>query len=92
MRKLTADEIRAQLDKTDGWELTGDAITRRIECRSFPEAMLFINAVAHLAEQANHHPEIRNVYKWVTLALSTHDADGLTAKDFRLARRINRLL
>ena len=92
MPRLSAEEIKAELGKTPGWTLRGDAITRRVECASFPMALLLINAVGHNAERANHHPEITNVYKWVTFSLSTHDANGLTTRDFTLARQINDLL
>lgn len=92
MKKLTDEEIQAALTETDGWTLAENAIQRKVECDSFPEALLLINAVGHFAEKANHHPEIYNVYKWVTFTLSTHDAGGLTKKDFALAKKINRLL
>ncbi len=92
MPRLTAQEIEAELDKTPGWTSDGDAITRKVECSSFPMALLLINAVGHHAERVNHHPEITNVYKWVTFSLSTHDARGLTTLDFALARQINGLL
>ena len=62
------------------------------EQRGSSNALLLINTVGHFAEKANHHPEIHNVYKWVTFTLSTHDEGGLTVKDFALARQINALL
>jgi 4a-hydroxytetrahydrobiopterin dehydratase len=57
----------------------------------FLQAMRFVNRVARLAEGANHHPDISIHYDRVRLSLTTHDEGGLTVKDFRLARRIDRL-
>ena len=92
MGRLSDHEIEAQLATTADWNRDGDAITRKVDCADFVNALLLINTVGHFAEKANHHPEIHNVYKWVTFTLSTHDEGGLTVKDFALARQINALL
>lgn len=68
------------------WKRDGQIISRTYEFKDFPAAMKFVNAVAELAEQAQHHPDIDVRWNRVTLALTTHDAGGLTAKDFALAR------
>jgi len=68
------------------WQRNGQIISRTYEFKDFPAAMKFVNAVAELAEQAQHHPDIDVRWNRVTLALTTHDAGGLTAKDFALAR------
>lgn len=86
MSKLTAGEIKAALTTVPLWRRTGPAIRRTYEFADFPGALRFVNAVARLAEKANHHPDIDIRWNRVTLALSTHDAGGLTAKDFALAR------
>ena len=67
------------------WQKTGEVISRRFEFGGFPEAMNFVNDVAQLAEQAQHHPDIDIRWNKVTLALTTHDAGGLTDKDYTLA-------
>ena len=67
------------------WQKTGEVISRRFEFSGFPEAMNFVNDVAQLAEQAQHHPDIDIRWNKVTLALTTHDAGGLTDKDYTLA-------
>jgi 4a-hydroxytetrahydrobiopterin dehydratase len=90
--RLSDERIEQELGRLDGWTRAGDEISRRVVCADFKEAMFFLNAVAYFAEAANHHPEIHNVYRTVTLTLTTHDASGLTAKDFDLARRIDSLL
>lgn len=91
MELLTEDEIIAQLSSTPGWDREGSSITRSVTREDFRAAMLFTGAVAYLAEEANHHPDILIQWNRVTLTLSTHSAGGLTAADFNLAGRINAL-
>jgi len=91
MELLTEDEIAAQLTGTPGWAREGTSITRSVTREDFRAAMLFTGAVAYLAEEANHHPDILIQWNRVTLTLSTHSAGGLTAADFNLAGRINAL-
>ena len=68
------------------WQRAGEIISRTFEFKDFPAAMRFVNGVAELAEQAQHHPDMDVRWNKVTLALTTHDAGGLTEKDFTLAR------
>jgi 4a-hydroxytetrahydrobiopterin dehydratase len=75
--------------RTPGWERAGAEIRRTYRFRDFREALAFVNRVGDLAERAGHHPDIDIRYNVVTLALTTHDAGGLTAKDFELARSID---
>lgn len=89
--RLSDDRIQERLSSLDGWERDGDQIQRDFEFAGFTEAIEFINRIAPLADQADHHPEIFNVYNRVELVLTTHDADGLTRKDFDLAEEINRV-
>jgi 4a-hydroxytetrahydrobiopterin dehydratase len=90
--KLDSGQIEQTLLQTPGWRRSGDAITRTFELPSFPAALLFVGAVGHLAERAEHHPDIMIQYRQVTLTLSTHSAGGLTDKDFGLAAEINALV
>jgi 4a-hydroxytetrahydrobiopterin dehydratase len=92
MELLTEDEISAQLSGTPGWAREGSSITRSVTREDFRAAMLFTGAVAYLAEEANHHPDILIQWNRVTLTLSTHSAGGLTAADFSLAGRISALV
>lgn len=69
-----------------------DAIRREFRFRDFNEAWGFMNRVALLAEQQNHHPDWSNVWNTVRIELRTHDAGGLTDNDVRLARAIDTLL
>jgi 4a-hydroxytetrahydrobiopterin dehydratase len=91
MELLTEDEIAGRLGGVPGWARQGSSITTTITRSDFREAMLFTGAVAYLAEQANHHPDILIQWNKVTLTLSTHSAGGLTAADFGLAAKINAL-
>lgn len=81
--------IAERLKTLDGWRREGDAIKRELSFDGFLDAMAFINRVAPLADKADHHPEIFNVYDTVELTLTTHDAGGLSAKDFDLAEKID---
>ncbi|HTY88213.1 MAG TPA: 4a-hydroxytetrahydrobiopterin dehydratase [Candidatus Acidoferrum sp.] len=92
MKKLDPAEIRKALAAVPAWKQSGDAITRTYEFKDFSGAIVFVNAVAELAEQEWHHPDIDIRWNQVTLALATHDAGGLTEKDFDLAGKFDRLL
>ncbi len=91
MRLLTEEELEAGLAGATGWERAGNAITRTTTLGDFAHAMLYVAAVAHLAEAANHHPDISISWTTVTLTLSTHSAGGLTQADLALARQISAL-
>jgi 4a-hydroxytetrahydrobiopterin dehydratase len=91
MRLLNKDAIDRELADTPDWELAGDAIVRTVKLKDFKEAMVFVNRVAEVAEEENHHPDITIRWNKVTLTQSTHEAGGLTEYDFRLARRLNAL-
>jgi 4a-hydroxytetrahydrobiopterin dehydratase len=86
---MSPEEARMSIASLVGWELQGDAIRRRYQFKDFKEAMVFVNRVAALADRADHHPDILIEYNKVTLTLSSHDAGGLTDRDFSLARSID---
>lgn len=87
----TLDEtaIAAALPGVPGWTRTGDGIERVYKFADFTHAFAFMARVALLAEKADHHPEWSNVYNRVEIRLTTHDAGGLSAKDFALAGAID---
>jgi len=91
MALLTEDEIAARMSGAPGWERQGSSISAMVTRKDFRDALLFTGAVAYLAEQANHHPDITIQWNKVTLTLSTHSAGGLTAADFDLAGKISAL-
>ena len=88
MPLLKESEIRERLERVPGWAREGQELRRTWEFADFAAAMAFVNVVADLAQKANHHPDIDIRYSKVTLTLSTHDAGGLTARDFSLAETI----
>lgn len=87
--RLDDDTIESRLQELDGWKRDGDTIKRSLTFDDFMAAIDFVNRIAKHAEDADHHPEIFNVYNNVDLTLTTHDADGLTNKDFDLAAKID---
>ncbi len=87
---MTGAEVTKQLADLDGWKADGDkSLNRELKFKDHVEAMGFVVRVAMAAESLDHHPDLRIVYNQVSLVLSTHDAGGVTAKDFELARRIS---
>ena len=92
--KLTEAERKAALGELTQWQATDgrDAIERHFKFKNFSEAWGFMNRVALLAEAQDHHPEWSNVYNRVEILLTTHDCDGLSARDLKLARDIDNLV
>lgn len=91
MDVLTDEQITERLAGMPGWARQGDSIEHVETLDDFRASMLYVNAVAYLAETANHHPDITIQWNKVTLTLSTHSAGGLTGNDFALAAQINAL-
>jgi len=88
MGMLDQDEIRRRMGLLDGWLYTEQGIQKRFELGSFASVMNLVKRVADLAEEADHHPEILIQFDQVTFTLTTHQAAGVTEKDFELAQRI----
>jgi 4a-hydroxytetrahydrobiopterin dehydratase len=91
MPRLEENQIAPALATVPEWNRQGDAIARTFQFKDFPAAVKFVDAVAVAAEQAWHHPDIDIRWNKVTLVLTTHDAGGLTQKDFDLARQFDQL-
>lgn len=89
--KLSEAEIEQNIADLPEWARLGDTLCRTYQFGSFRKAIAFVNAVAEAAEAADHHPDIDIRYRKVTLALTTHDVRGLTAKDMALAADADRL-
>ena len=90
MKKFTAVQIKSALASVPDWKKKSTVISRTFQFKDFPAAIKFVDAVARIAEQAWHHPDIDIRWNKVTLALTTHDAGGLTKKDFALAKKFDR--
>ncbi len=94
MGNATLDDatVQARLAVLDGWELNAGKLCRQFTFQDFVAAFGFMTRVALIAESMNHHPDWSNVYNRVVIQLTSHDAGGLTERDFRLAQRIDTLL
>jgi 4a-hydroxytetrahydrobiopterin dehydratase len=92
MTLLSAEKIKEELPSLAHWKLEGKELVRHAEFADFAAAMAFVNKVAAAAEKANHHPDIDIRYNQVKLALTSHDAGGLTGRDVKMAREISTLL
>lgn len=90
-QKLSESNAQKHLASVPGWAIQGGELSRTFELASFSAALMFVSAVGYLAEAAGHHPDIVINYRKVKLSLVTHDAGGLTEKDFALAGQINAL-
>lgn len=89
---LSDDDIQDALADLDGWTHEEDTLQKTFEFSHFREAISFIVRMSFEAEEMNHHPELENVYNTVSIALTTHDADGkVTETDVELASRIEEL-
>lgn len=86
---LTDAEIENALGELDGWESKDGKLHRTFQFADFVEAWGFMSRAALIAESMNHHPDWSNVYRTVTVDLSTHDAGGITMMDVELARKMN---
>lgn len=92
MPALSAQEANALLSSVPAWQIEAGELVRIFTFKDFRESLRFVNQVGELAEEAGHHPDIDIRYNRVRLALVTHDAGGLTCKDFELAGRADKLL
>jgi 4a-hydroxytetrahydrobiopterin dehydratase len=85
---LTDAEITTGLATLPGWAREGDEIVKTFDCGTFPAAIAFVVRIGFFAERVDHHPDLDVRWKRVRVALTTHDAGGLTGKDLDLAREI----
>jgi 4a-hydroxytetrahydrobiopterin dehydratase len=86
---LTPQEANQRITGLPGWQIEAGELVRTFQFKDFREALGFVNRVGEAAEAAAHHPDIDIRYNRVRLALVTHDAGGLTGKDFGLAAKAN---
>ncbi len=90
--RIDKDELEALLKKLPEWDHEGNEIVRVMEFDEFMEGIDFVDAVAEIAEEAGHHPDIDIRWCTVTLRLTTHDAGGLTELDIEVAKKIDTLV
>ena len=88
---LTDAEIATRLKSVPDWKVDSGELTRTYAFKDFLSALAFVNDVGQIAEKGGHHPDIDIRYNKVRLALVTHDAGGLTAKDFEMAGELSKI-
>jgi 4a-hydroxytetrahydrobiopterin dehydratase len=88
---LTDAEIQERANQLEGWTVEGKELRITRKFKNFVEAIAFVNQIVEPAEAAGHHPDLEISYNKVTVSLTTHDAGGLTSKDFDLAQVISKV-
>lgn len=86
---LSPTDVDARLAELPGWRREGDKLRREFRFADFPTAFAFMTRCAIVAEKMDHHPEWTNVYAKVDVVLWSHDAGGITNRDFELAKAMN---
>lgn len=91
---LTKSEMQRYLPQVSAWQVSADGtfISRRVEFKGFYKTMAFVNAVAWIANQENHHPDMEVGYNYCNIKYMTHAVNGLTQNDFICAAKIDALL
>ena len=89
--KLTDSEVQAALKSLPGWSVESGAIVKTFKFGKFADGIAFVQRVAVAADKMDHHPDIDIRYTRIRIALSTHDAGGITGMDTKLARQIDQL-
>jgi 4a-hydroxytetrahydrobiopterin dehydratase len=89
MARLPDDQIAERMKSVPGWALKQNQLEKAYTFDDFKGSMAFVNRVAAIADDMDHHPDILILYNRVTLSLTSHDSGGLTERDFSLAGRID---
>lgn len=93
LAKMTPNQLDVALKDHPAWKLNAHGqIEQQFQFKDFAQALLFVNSVGFLAEKQNHHPDIQILWNKVRISMNTHDADGITQKDFDLAKSIQSLV
>lgn len=92
MKKLSNSDIEKRLLHFPDWEFSDDALHTEFEFDNFKDCFSAMSRIAFECEAQNHHPEWTNVYNVLTISLTTHDAEGVTEKDFQLAKAIETIV
>ena len=92
MKTYTQSSASEKLSVLNGWSFSGNQLEKKFTFKDFRQAMSTMVRISYLCEELNHHPDWTNVYNKLTVRLSTHDAGGVTDKDFELAGRIEKVL
>ena len=92
MKKLERNEIERQLKRIPNWAFNEYKIQKTLTFNDFNDCMVYINKIAHIANELNHHPEWCNVYNRLDITLTSHDVNGLSDLDFIFAEKIDLLI
>ena len=92
VENLSDDQVQEKLENFQIWSQSGDKLVTRVEFDNYKESVFFANTVFSLAESHFHHPEVKVEYGAVEIDLWSHDAEGITEKDFELAEEIEQRL
>jgi len=92
MNKLSEEDIEKRLLRFPDWEYYENAIHAEFEFDNFKDCFSAMSRIAFECEALNHHPNWTNVYNKLNISLSTHDANGVTEKDFKLAQAIENIV
>ncbi|MDQ3797855.1 MAG: 4a-hydroxytetrahydrobiopterin dehydratase [Acidobacteriota bacterium] len=88
-RKLSAEEIEANLADLNDWTVANEKLSKRFEFKNFAESLDFVNRVGEIAERHDHHPDILLGWGYAEFFITTHDRGGITERDFELAKQID---
>jgi len=92
MEKLTTTQIEERIKELPGWKYTENSIATDLKFKDFKETFSVMTRIAFECEALNHHPDWKNVYNQLHIALNTHDVQGITEKDFELAHKIQDII
>ena len=91
MKVLTNKEINIKINEIEDWTIIDGSLCKEFEFENFVKAIEFINKIAEIAEEQEHHPVLTNSYNYLKIELKTHDINGISDKDFKLAKTIDDL-
>ena len=90
-KKLSVEEIENGLSQLNDWSAANEKLVKRFEFADFAASLEFVNGVGAVAERLDHHPDVLFGWGYAEFFITTHDAGGITAKDFHLAKEIDEL-
>lgn len=90
MATLNQEQIEKKLNELDGWTYEKPVIKKKFEFDDFREAFSKMTAIAFAAEEQQHHPDWKNSYNSLTISLTSHEEGGITDKDFKMAKAIEK--
>lgn len=91
-KRLSSEEIETNLSDLNDWTIGNDKLSKKFEFTNFAESLSFVNRVGEIAERLDHHPDVLFGWGYAEFFITTHDAGGITARDFELAKEIDEIL